>query len=181
MMDPLFPDPPASSPASPSIVPADVRSAARADAPTDRPTDGSSIDRSIETSIVKPVDYDAEARDVIEFAHALFTPVYPTLAQVYTTEAREKIAAAAGPLMRKYSFTLGVIGPELMFVIAVAPLIVPTVQAIKHDRQEQTKTVTPIGEGAAAPRAAAPAVVTATHNADGERSPLAAFPGQAGP
>lgn len=86
-----------------------------------------------------PVDYNAEARDLVEFLHSLFVPLYPSLATVYTPDVRARIAATAGPLMQKYDFTLGRFGPELAFGIVVVPLIAPTMQAIKHDREQLAK------------------------------------------
>jgi hypothetical protein len=89
-----------------------------------------------------PVDYNAEARDLVEFLHSLFVPLYPSLATVYSPAVRARIAATAGPLMQKYDFTLGRFGPELAFGIVVVPLIAPTMQAIKHDREQLAKDET---------------------------------------
>jgi hypothetical protein len=176
-------DSPIAAPApATTIVPADVLAEATADAAQmASPAGATAAPSSTAPTVAAIVDYDAEARDIVAFAYAMFAPIYPSLEAIYTVDARARIVAAAAPLMRKYAFTLGVVGPELMFVIAVAPLIVPTMKAVKHDnekarqeasRAEAAKHGRPIGEGVVAAPAAA-AVVDA--GAD-DRSPLAAFP-----
>jgi hypothetical protein len=154
--------------ALPSIVPADVLAAAAVDAEAP-----ASPVAAAAQSTVAPIDYATEAREIIEFAHAMFTPLWPSLGTVYTDDVRARIIATAAPLMEKYKFTLGVIGPELAFVLVTAPLVYPTIAAVKHDnekrRTEARAKATPIGESAAAPAAvAAPAAAV--------DSPLAAFP-----
>lgn len=78
-------------------------------------------------------DYDAESRDLVAFAWALFDPLYPSLRPIYTAEVRATIAARLAPIARKYGWTLEFFGPEIMLGVTLAPLIVPTARAIKAD------------------------------------------------
>lgn len=80
------------------------------------------------------VDPHAEAVDLIEFANALLLPLYPSLAGVYTADVRARLAAVSAPLMAKYGMNLGRMGPEIGFLLAVVPLIQPTIAAIRADR-----------------------------------------------
>jgi hypothetical protein len=100
-------------------------------------------------------DYADEARDVIRFALALFVPIYPSLAEVYTKEAREQLAEAAAPVMEKYSVTLGGLKewPEVRLAVVAVPLAVKTFIAVRTDtdarKSEAAKDVTPQPEPAA--------------------------------
>lgn len=88
---------------------------------------------------VAVVDYNAEAHGMIEFAAELFFPLSPSLEKVYTPEKRARLSGALGPLMQKYNLTMGGIfdrwAVEVQFLIVTVPLIAPTVQAIRADRQ----------------------------------------------
>lgn len=151
-----------------TIVPAHVFEAARAAAAAQpAPEQGADPPAAVTPGTVEPpaapVDYLAEAKDCIEFAYDMFSPLYPSLQPIYTADVRERIAARAAPLMEKYGVTLSVLGPELSFLITVAPLIVPTVKAIRHDRAQiraaqqggtENPPTAPIG-AAAAPGAGA--------------------------
>jgi hypothetical protein len=85
-----------------------------------------------------PIDPTQDARDILDFAHASLTPLYPSLGKVYTEEVRQRIAVAGGRLLAKYGVTLADIfgrwSEEIGFAMVVLPLVVPTVQAIRHDR-----------------------------------------------
>lgn len=85
-----------------------------------------------------PVDHTQEARDLVEFAYTSLEPLYPSLAKVYTEEARQRIAVAGGRLLRKYNVDMAAIfgqwGDEIAFAMVALPLVVPTVQAIRADR-----------------------------------------------
>lgn len=87
---------------------------------------------------VEPIDYTQEARELIDFAHASLTPLYPSLDRVYTPEVRQRIAVAGGRVLQKYGVSMADLfaqwAPEISFVIVVVPLVYPTVQAIRHDR-----------------------------------------------
>lgn len=151
------------------IVPADVLAEATADV---APAPTSPVATAAQSAA--PIDYQAEARELIEFAHALCVPVWPSLDRVYPEKTRERIIAAAVPLMEKYKFTLGKIGPELTFAIVTVPLVIPTVQAIRHDNKKAKEAAAEL----AGTRAPAPAgAELGTVNDQGASNPLGDFPG----
>ena len=84
-----------------------------------------------------PVDYVGEASEIVELAYDGLSPIWPSLANVYTPEVRGKIAKRAAPLMEKYGLTFGGMlekwGAEIMFAVTVVPLIAPTAKAIAAD------------------------------------------------
>jgi hypothetical protein len=84
-----------------------------------------------------PVDYVGEASEIVELAFDGLSPIWPSLAHVYTPEVRGKIAQRAAPLMEKYGLTFGGMlekwGAEIMFAVTVVPLIAPTAKAIAAD------------------------------------------------
>lgn len=98
----------------------------------------------------EPLDPVQEARDLLDFAYDSLTPIYPSLEKVYTPAVRDRIARSGGKLLAKYGVSLadifGAWGEEIAFAMVVLPLVVPTVQAIRADR-----------EAAAAPAPAKPA------------------------
>lgn len=88
------------------------------------------------------VDPVAEAADLIRFAVALFVPLYPSLAAVYTEPAQGRLAQAAGPVMAKYGWTMGGLfekwGPEINLAIVGIPLAIETSKAIRADTVART-------------------------------------------
>lgn len=107
-----------------------------------------------------PIDYHAEATGIVELAATMFFPLFPSLEAIYTDDARSRIAAAAAPLMQKYGCSLGVIGPELAFILTIAPFIPATIRAVKHDNAQakaqageprQTRQAAPAGAVEAQP------------------------------
>lgn len=90
-----------------------------------------------------PVDHTAEARELIDFAHAALVPLYPSLDKVYTDDVRQRIAVAGGRLLKKYNVDMAALfgewGEEIGFALVALPLIVPTVQAIRADREAAAK------------------------------------------
>lgn len=151
---------------APPIVDAALIAAAQADAyPSKTPADPGAA-HAAAPAAARVIDYDAEARDLIAFAAALFFPLRPKLAEVYTPEVQERIAEAGAPLLRKYKIDLSMLGPELTFAIVVIPLIAPTIAALKvtHEKtQEKTDSKNAAG------------IVGAEVNAT--ESPLDRFPG----
>lgn len=158
------------------IVPADIAAAAAADASAPPVAQGeggrpwSPGAPAIGPAAPGP-DYTAEARDLVNTAIALLTPVYPSLAPIYTADVCERIAAAGAPLMEKYKLTLGALGPEIMFALTVIPLIAPTVQAVRHDREQAKTRQQATTDAAAAPIAGAVPGADAAAGAGVERDP----------
>lgn len=86
---------------------------------------------------VAATDPAAEAGDVIRFGVALFVPLYPSLATVYSDAQQERLAQATAPLLAKYGITMGGLferwGPEINFLIVAGPLAMETAKAIRLD------------------------------------------------
>lgn len=126
MIDLIEPDKPAAA----SITPAHILAEAAADTPA-APGAPAAAAPAAPAAVVDP---HAEAVDLIEFANALILPLYPSLKTVYTAEVRARLAAVSAPLLAKYGLSLGKLGPEIGFLLAVVPLIQPTIAAIRADR-----------------------------------------------
>lgn len=164
------------------IVPPAVIAAATADARSADATTENPAGRPADVPTV--IDWNLEATQFIEFAHELYTPLWPSLDKVYTPAVRARVATRAAPVFKKYDFNLaklfGRYGDEIMLGAVLVPLVPATLAAIRHDRlmmeaaakgstnaqaqvpaQAQTATV------AAAPGAAAtPAVAAASSPLD---------------
>ena len=80
----------------------------------------------------------AEARGLVDTLIAVAVPFFPGLDQVYTPEARQRLAEAAGPLMAKYNFTVGGLfdkwKEEINFGFVALPLVLQTVRVITAQR-----------------------------------------------
>lgn len=83
------------------------------------------------------ISFTSEARGLIDFAVSLFTPLFPSLAAIYTEPAKASLAGATAPLMEKYNFSMGKLferwGAEINFAIVAMPLGLQTYQAVKLD------------------------------------------------
>ena len=99
-------------------------------------------------------DYRADVLDVINFALALFVPMFPSLALVWGDDTRARLADVWAPVFRKYGWDLSRF-PELLALAATAPVALLSYRAIRADidrlRAEQSATES------AAPAASAPA------------------------
>lgn len=80
------------------------------------------------------VDYQGAAVDLVEFAGALFFPIYPSLAAIYDQPTRARIAEPLGQVFQKYRVDLGALGCELTLAIVLLPTIAPAAAAIQKDR-----------------------------------------------
>lgn len=87
-----------------------------------------------------PVDWTAEAREVVELATEGFFPLYPRLAEVWTDEKLERLNVRLGAVMQKYDLTLGKIlgrwAPEIMLAAVTIPAVVPTYRVIRDTNRE---------------------------------------------
>lgn len=142
MIELAEPDKPAAS-----ITPAHILAEAAADVPAAPGAPAAAAPAAPAAAL----DPHAEAVDLIEFANALLLPLYPSLKAVYTAEVRARLATVSAPLMAKYGMTLGGMGPEVGFLLAVVPLIQPTIAAIRADRGAagHVATVLPVAAAAA--------------------------------
>jgi len=122
------------APAPAGIVDASIMAAAAADTGTATGQDAPGA----APGAAPILDYGKEAADLVEFANAIYTPLWPSLSTVYTDEVRSKIAAAVAPVLQKYGFSLGDFfgkwAPEIGLAVTLAPLIPPTLAAIRADR-----------------------------------------------
>lgn len=93
------------------------------------------------------IDPSKEARELIEFAAGLFFPLSPSLATVYTDEVRERLAEKGAPVLKKYGLNLSALfgrwDAEIGFAIVAVPLIAPTIEAIRADRQAAARPAPP--------------------------------------
>jgi len=84
---------------------------------------------------------EQEARAVLEVLVGLALPFYPALGQVYTDDTKAKIAAAAGPVMAKYNWTLDKFLARWMAEINLAfvalPVLLQTVQVVRAANAEK--------------------------------------------
>lgn len=129
--------------------------------PAGAPTDG----RPAELGGPAPVDYQGDARELVNFIYHGVTPAWPTLAPIYTPEVRERLAGSIGRVMAKYQLSLADIfkqwAPEISFAMVALPLVPPTVAAIREQRAAD-RAAAELAKQAAAqkqanPNAAAPA------------------------
>lgn len=122
-----------------------------------------------------PTDYQAEARELIDFLTATLVPLYPSLAAIYTTEVKGSVAIGVAPLLKKYDFDLaklfGKYGPEIGAAMVLVPLVAPTLQAVAADRQAHKEA-----RAAAAAKAKQAAAPAAAAGADASSAPAGGIP-----
>lgn len=97
------------------------------------------------------MDYKAEALGLINFAAALFIPLFPSLEPIYTEPTRENLANVSAPLMEKYGWSMGSFfekwGAEINFAMLAIPLSIATYRAIEADISASQKTEKPQQQG----------------------------------
>jgi hypothetical protein len=115
-----------------------------------------------------PIDWKAEAREVVDLATEGFFPLYPRLAEVWTDQKLDRFTLRLSAVMEKYDLTIGKLlgkwGPEIMLAAVTVPAVVPTYRVIRdtnRELREKAKQQQPPGApppaGAPAPTAAASA------------------------
>jgi hypothetical protein len=96
---------------------------------------------AVQPTVAAPIDWAAEATDLMDFTVDTFVPLYPRLATVWTPERRLKIEKRLARVLEKHNLDMGRIlgswGAEIMLVAAIAPTVPASWQAIKADRAEQ--------------------------------------------
>ena len=103
-----------------------------------------------------PIDYQAEARDIVGLARMGLVITWPSLEEVYTDDKCERLAQALAPVLEKYAFDLGRFGPELGLAVVAIPLAAQTYAAIRAERAAKKP------DQAAAPRGAQAPVIDQT-------------------
>ena len=168
------------APARALIVPDGVAAAARADATAAAAPPGGDPKAAAPASSkpAAPVDYGADARELLDFSVDMLGQAYPSLPVVWSSEVRGRVAVKLGAVFEKYGVTwaelFGRFAPEIGLALALAPVVGPTIKAIKADHQAAKG-----GQGAAArPAAAQPAAAQpAAVDAGRDRSLGGEFPG----
>lgn len=93
---------------------------------------------SVEQQAAPAISPEQEARSLVDMAVELALPWYPALAQVYTEDARARLAVAAAPLMAKYNVSVGSIfdqwREEIGFALVALPIALQTVKVITAER-----------------------------------------------
>jgi pyruvate dehydrogenase E2 component (dihydrolipoamide acetyltransferase) len=128
-----------------------------------------------------PINWPKEGRELIDFTLTLLSPLSPSLAGVYPEAVRAQLAEHIGRVLEKYGLDMAALfgkwAPELGLAICAAPLIAPTVQAIRTDRAARAAAPAPAAPGAAPVPAAAPLVPVAPAEKPAGPSDLQRFPG----
>lgn len=118
-----------------------------------------------------PIDYAADARDLVATLHQLVEPVYPSVAAVLPPEVRERVALRLARVLEKYGLTAaGLFGrfePEIMLALTIIPLVPAVVAAVRADNN--TAQSSPGSSPSSSPSTSA--------TSSPSSSPLADFPG----
>ncbi|HEY8085323.1 MAG TPA: hypothetical protein VIE69_06945 [Methylophilaceae bacterium] len=91
------------------------------------------------------IDYEGEARQVIQLALDGLSPLYPFLTDIYTPEAVNKLSQSAGVLMKKYGMTAGEFfmkwSAEITFGMVAIPLLFKTANGYRDFKAEQARVI----------------------------------------
>ena len=96
--------------------------------------------------VAAQVDQNSNAvRMGLDIAIPFLSRLYPSLAEVYTEEARGMVAMTVGPVMTKYGIDLGDVGgryrEEIAMVVVCGPIAMATYQGMKADIEAREKRV----------------------------------------
>lgn len=90
-----------------------------------------------------PIDFQSEARAMIDLSVNMLVPFYPCLERVWTPEKIERLATVTAPLMEQYGFTLGDFfgkyGNWIAFASVSVPLGMETYRAVKAENEQIEK------------------------------------------
>lgn len=106
---------------------------------------------------ISPEKIASDIEGLLLMAVGMLGPMFPKLANVWTPETCNRVAAATAPVLIKRGWIpdFGAWGPEIMLCIAVAPLVGPTADALKLQAEpkkiEQVKPDGPKQQDQAAP------------------------------
>jgi hypothetical protein len=83
-----------------------------------------------------PVDYQADAAEIVDFAVDSLVALYPSTEKIYNPEKKQKLTAATARLFEYYKISgLEFLNnPWVGLAIVVVPIAKPTIDAIKKDR-----------------------------------------------
>jgi hypothetical protein len=87
----------------------------------------------------------AAVRMALDVSIPFLARLYPSLAEIYTDDARTAVAMTVGPVLTKYGVDLGDLGTnyreEIALVLVCGPIAVATYQGIKTDVLAREKQV----------------------------------------
>jgi hypothetical protein len=136
------------------------------------------------TPLPAPIDWKAEAREVVDLATEGFFPLYPRLEEVWTPAKLERFTLRLSAVMQKYDLTLGKLlgkwGPEIMLAAVTVPAVVPTYRVIRdtnRELREKKKQEQPAGVVTPAAAPAPAAAASAPKAAASSSTPPADFRG----
>lgn len=90
-----------------------------------------------------PRDYMIEAAGAVDTFAALAVGYAPKAADLWDTEAKNRITAALAPVMEKYNFSLGALPPELTLLIVAGPVLYQTSRVIASQMADQRAKAKP--------------------------------------
>lgn len=98
----------------------------------------------VAAEVAAQVDQNSNAvRMGLDIAIPFLSRLYPSLAEVYTDEARGAVAMTVGPVLTKYGVDLGDVGgryrEEIAMVAVCGPIAMATYQGIKADIEAREK------------------------------------------
>ncbi len=125
-----------------------------------------------EAEAAPAADVPAEVAALLQAVAALFAPVFPCLATIYTPDTCRRLGDSAAPVMAKYGLSVGGLferwGAEITLAATAFPVALATWQGIKADIAARAPSPDPApaagnyaSERAADPAAPAPALVIA--------------------
>jgi len=96
--------------------------------------------------VAAQVDQNTNAvRMGLDIAIPFLSRLYPSLAEVYTDDARGAVAMTVGPVLTKYGVDLGDVGgryrEEIAMVVVCGPIAMATYHGIKADVEAREKSV----------------------------------------
>lgn len=81
----------------------------------------------------------------LDIAIPFLSKLYPSLAEIYTDEAKGAVAMTVGPVLTKYGIDLGDVGgryrEEIAMVVVCGPIAIATYQGMKADIDARVKPV----------------------------------------
>jgi hypothetical protein len=130
-----------------------------------------------------PIDWKAEAQEVVDFATESFFDLYPRLGEVWTPAKLERTTLRLAAVMEKYQLTFGRLlgkwGPEIMLAVVVVPKVPATYRVIRDTHRElrEKKKLEQPAQPQATAAAATPAATSALKPIGSSEKPQEGFMG----
>lgn len=97
-----------------------------------------------------PPDVAAEMSALLVAVAGLLTPLFPSLATIYTKETCDRLGTASAPVMDKYGLSVGGLfdrwGAEITLAATAFPVAIATAQGIRADlaQRQAQQDATPV-------------------------------------